>query len=100
MHGPGSRIPIECRSKLRLYRRSQSCHRPHYSCTIDGLETQDKNKIGTKRRLSALKEGEKFDVFLARGCGQLSIELYEGVYDKELFQSMKSSALGMTRSTL
>ncbi|CAE7323972.1 unnamed protein product [Symbiodinium sp. CCMP2456] len=60
------------------------------SHAIDGLrKAQDEDKTGTKGQLSALKEGEKLDVFLARGCGQLSIELCKGVYGKELFHSIK-----------
>ncbi|CAE7615113.1 LCP2 [Symbiodinium sp. CCMP2456] len=57
---------------------------------IDGLrKAQDEDKTGTKGQLSALKEGEKLDVFLARGCGQLSVELCKDVYGKELFHSIK-----------
>ena len=33
------------------------------------------------------------DVFLARGCGQLSVELCKGVYGKELFHSIKRAGL-------
>ena len=43
--------------------------------------------------MSSIKEGEKLDVFLARGCGQLSIELCKGVYGKELFHSIKRAGL-------
>ena len=48
-----------------------------------------KDRTGIKGTLSSIKEGEKLDVFLARGCGQLTIEVCEGVYGKELFQAMK-----------
>ena len=57
---------------------------------LDGLrKAQDEDKTGTKGTLASLKEGEKLDVFLARGCGQLTIEVCEGVYGKELFHSLK-----------
>ena len=57
---------------------------------LDGLrKVQAEDRTGTKGTLSSIKEGEKLDVFLARGCGQLTIEVCEGVYGKELFQSMK-----------
>ena len=57
---------------------------------LDGLrKVQDEDRTGTKGTLSSIKEGEKLDVFLARGCGQLTIEVCEGVYGKELFQAMK-----------
>ena len=43
---------------------------------IDGLrKAQDEDKTGTKGQVSSIKEGERLDVFLARGCGQLSVEL-------------------------
>ena len=61
---------------------------------IDGLrKAQDEDKTGTKGQVSSIKEGEKLDVFLARGCGQLSIELCKGVYGKELFHSIKLAGL-------
>ena len=61
---------------------------------IDGLrKAQDEDKTGTKGQVSSIKEGEKLDVFLARGCGQLSIELCKGVYGKELFHSIKRAGL-------
>ncbi|CAE7264558.1 unnamed protein product, partial [Symbiodinium microadriaticum] len=48
---------------------------------IDGLrKAQDEDKTGTKGQVSSIKEGEKLDVFLARGRGQLSIELCKDVY--------------------
>ena len=61
---------------------------------IDGLrKAQDEDKTGTKGQVSSIKEGEKLDIFLARGCGQLSIELCKGVYGKELFHSIKRAGL-------
>ena len=39
----------------------------------------------TKGTLGSIKEAEKMDVFLARGCGTLTIEVAPGVYGKELF---------------
>ncbi|OLQ15436.1 hypothetical protein AK812_SmicGene287 [Symbiodinium microadriaticum] len=61
---------------------------------IDGLrKAQDEDKTGTKGQVSSIKEGEKLEVFLARGCGQLSIELCKGVYGKELFHSIKRAGL-------
>ena len=39
--------------------------------------------------MSALKEPEKLDVFLARGCGETQVELCPGVYGKELFHGIK-----------
>ena len=61
---------------------------------IDGVrKAQDEDKTGTKGQVSSIKEGEKLDVFLARGCGQLSIELCKGVYGKELFHSIKRAGL-------
>ena len=48
---------------------------------IDGLrKAQDEDKTGTKGQVSSIKDGEKLDVFLAWGCGQLSVELCKGVY--------------------
>ena len=50
---------------------------------LDGLrKAQDKDRTGTKGTLTSIKEGEKLDVFLARGCGQLTVEVCEGVYGK------------------
>ena len=57
---------------------------------IDGLrKAQDEDKTG-KGQVSSLKDGEKMDVFLARGCEQFSVELCKGVYGKESFHSIKS----------
>ena len=67
---------------------------------IDGLrKAQEEDKTGTKGQLCALKEGEKLDVFLSPGCGQLSVELCKGVYGKELFHSVIREQ-DITRSTL
>ena len=61
---------------------------------LDGLrKVQDEDRTGTKGTLSSIKEGEKLDVFLARGCGQLTIEVCEGVYGKELFHHAKHELL-------
>ena len=61
---------------------------------IDGLrKAQDEDKTGSKGQVSSIKEGAKLDAFLARGCGQLSIELCEGVDGKELFHSIKRAGL-------
>ena len=57
---------------------------------IDGLrKAQDEDKTGSKGVVSALKEPEKLDVFLARGCGETQVELCPGVYGKELFHGIK-----------
>ena len=57
---------------------------------IDGIRrSQEAEKTGTKGTLSSIQEGEKLDVFLARGCGELTVELCQGVYGKELFHSIK-----------
>ena len=57
---------------------------------IDGIRrSQEAEKTGTKGTLSSTQEGEKLDVFLARGCGELTVELCQGVYGKELFHSIK-----------
>ena len=57
---------------------------------IDGpRKAQDEDKTGTKGVVSALKEPEKLDVFLARGCGETQVELCPGVYGKELFHGIK-----------
>ena len=57
---------------------------------LDGLrKAQDEDRTGTKGTLTSIKEGEKLNVFLARGCGQLTVEVCEGVYGKELFHSLK-----------
>ena len=57
---------------------------------IDGLrKAQDEDKTGTKGVVSALKEPEKLDVFLARGCGETKVELCPGVCGKELFHGIK-----------
>ena len=58
---------------------------------MDGLRKDDKTT--TKGVLGAIKEGEKMDVFLARGCGELQVELCAGVYGKELFHSIKRAGL-------
>ena len=53
---------------------------------IDGLrKAQDEDKTGTKGQVSSIKEGEKLDVFLARGCGQLSIERAFSQYSESRF---------------
>ncbi|CAL1131402.1 unnamed protein product [Cladocopium goreaui] len=60
---------------------------------IDGLRrAQDDDKNLTKGTLSSIKEAEKMDVFLARGCGTLTVELAPGVYGKELFHAGKRVA--------
>ena len=57
---------------------------------IDGMRrSQEAQKTGTKGTLSSIQEGEKLDVFLARGCGELTVELCQGVYGRELFHSIK-----------
>ena len=57
---------------------------------IDGVRrSQEAEKTGTKGTLASIQEGEKLDVFLARGCGELTVELCQGVYGKELFHSIK-----------
>ncbi|CAE7252651.1 unnamed protein product, partial [Symbiodinium pilosum] len=57
---------------------------------IDGLrKAQDEDKTGTKGTLTSVKEPEKLDVFLARGCGETQVELCPGVYGKELFHGIK-----------
>ena len=53
-------------------------------------KVHEDDKTATKGGvLGAIKEGEKMDVFLARGCGELQVELCAGVYGKELFDSIK-----------
>ena len=60
---------------------------------IDGLrKAQDEDKTGTKGQVSSIKEGEKLDVFLARGRGQLSIELCKDVYAVRIPQHQASRA--------
>ena len=57
---------------------------------IDGIRrSQEAEKTGTKGTLASIQEGEKLDVFLARSCGALTVELCQGVYGKELFHSIK-----------
>ena len=57
---------------------------------VDGIRrSQEAEKTGTKGTLSSIQEGEKLDVFLARGCGELTVELCQGLYGKELFHSIK-----------
>ena len=93
--GPASPAKQEPHSR-RIWatncRRPGEClsgDRPHHSC-LDGLrKAQDEDRAGTKGTLTSIKEGEKLDVFLARGCGQLTVEVCEGVYGKELFHSLK-----------
>ena len=71
---------------LRLETPSGKCS----GHALDGLrKAQDEDRTGTKGTLTSIKEGEKLDVFLARGCGQLTVEVCEGVYGKELFHSLK-----------
>ena len=54
---------------------------------IDGLrKAQHEDKTGSKGVVSALKEPEKLDVFLARGCSETKVA---GVYGKELFHGIK-----------
>ena len=57
--------------------------------TIDGLrKSQEEDKTGTKGTLTSIKENERLDVFLARGC-DTQVELCAGSYGKELFHSIK-----------
>ena len=57
---------------------------------IDGIRrAQEAEKTGTKGTLASIQEAEKLDVFLARGCGELTVELCKGVYGKELFHAIK-----------
>ena len=46
-------------------------------------------KTGNKGTLASNKEAEKLDVFLAGGCGELTVELCKGVYGKDLFHAIK-----------
>ena len=47
------------------------CHGSNYHA-IDGLQkAQDEDKTGSKATLTSIKDPEKLDVFLARGCGAL-----------------------------
>ena len=56
---------------------------------IDGIRrAQQAEKTGTKGTLASIQEVEKLDVFPARGCGELTVELCKGVYGKELFHSI------------
>ena len=72
---------------------SQLQHTDRIIHAIDGLrKAQDDDKNLTKGSLSSIKEAEKMDVFLARGCGTLSIEIAPGVYGKELFHAGKRVA--------
>ena len=60
---------------------------------IDGLrKAQDEDKTGTKGQVSLSRRVRGW-TFLARGCGQLSVELCKGVYGKELFHSIKRAGL-------
>ena len=60
---------------------------------IDGLrKAQDDDKTLQKGSLSSIKEAEKMDVYLARGCGTLTIEIAPGVYGKELLHAGKRIA--------
>ena len=60
---------------------------------IDGLrKAQDEDKNMIKGTLASVKEAEKMDVFLARGCGTLTIEMAPGVYGRELFHAGKRVA--------
>ena len=72
---------------------SQMQHADRIIHAIDGLrKSQDEDKSLVKGALSSIKEAEKMDVFLARGCGTLSIEIAPGVYGKELFHAGKRIA--------
>ena len=43
---------------------------------IDGIRrSQEAEKTGTKGTLASIQEGERLDVFLALGCGELTVEL-------------------------
>ena len=56
---------------------------------IDGIRhSQEEDKTGTKGTLASIKEAEKLDVFLARGCGELPDELCKGVCGKDLFHAI------------
>lgn len=71
--------------------QSQSADRIIHA--IDGLrKAQDDDKNLTKGSLSSIREAEKMDVYLARGCGTLTIEVAPGVYGKELFHAGKRVA--------
>lgn len=59
---------------------SQLQHADRIIHAIDGLrKSQDEDKSLVKGALSSIKEAEKMDVFLARGCGTLAIEIAPGV---------------------
>ena len=61
---------------------------------IDGLrKAQDEEKNLTKGSLTSVREAEKMDVFLARGCGTLTVEIAPGVYGKELYHACKRIAM-------
>ena len=61
---------------------------------IDGLrKAQDEEKNLTKGSLTSVREAEKIDVFLARGCGTLTVEIAPGVYGKELYHACKRIAM-------
>ena len=59
--------------------------------SIHGLarKSQDDDKAVSKGTLTSIKDPEKLDVFLARGCEELTVEMCPGVHGKEVFLSIK-----------
>ena len=68
---------------LRTFKQSRCCLWRGFR------RAQEAEKTGTKGTLASIQEAEKLDVLLARGCGELTVELCKGVYGKELFHSIK-----------
>ncbi|CAE8601345.1 unnamed protein product, partial [Polarella glacialis] len=61
---------------------------------IEGLrKAQEEERAGAPRgTLGSLRRAEELDVYLARGCGTLTVEVCVGLTGKELFLGLKRAA--------
>ena len=57
---------------------------------LDGLrKAQDGDKEHSKGTVASIRRGEELDVYLARGCDSLTVEVCPGLVGKDLFSSLK-----------
>ena len=71
---------------------------------VHALEGLRKDTLGeksfTKGTLGALRKPEALDLYLAQGCGTLTVEVCPGLTDKELYHGLKRAYGNMLHALL
>ena len=74
----------------REQRAGQQAQASQVVHAIEGLRrAQEDDKAHSKGTLGAIRRGEELDVYLARGCDTLTVEVCAGLLGKELFHGLK-----------